>query len=194
MPYNPAKDEQTGGRVMQRSDVTSILCGYIDWQTMLLIQFSCCCINSTGSITDDDDVGQSRPSHTRRCIRDRDGELCGLNKSEETVKGAETNDPGHTLEIMKRGQGRHFNFFLGPNFFLIPPDYWKIGKKQHFICSNLTFIVPFFLISLSLFLFFSFFFLSFFSSFSLGPPAPSNDASERGAPFDYYFIIFLPLI
>ena len=23
-------------------------------------------------------------------------------------------------------------------YFSMPPDYWKIGKKQHFICSNLT--------------------------------------------------------
>ena len=32
----------------------------------------------------------------------------------------------------------------------MPPNYWKIGKKQHFICSNLTlFIVPFFVFYLS---------------------------------------------
>ena len=82
-------------------------------------------------------------------------------------------------------QGRHFNFFLGAKFFFyspMPPDYWKIGKKQHFICSNLTlFIVPFFSLSFFLlFFFFFFFFFSFFFSFFffLGgrggrrPPAP----------------------
>ena len=43
--------------------------------------------------------------------------------------------------------------------FSIPPDYWKIEKKQHFICSNLTlFVVPFFLFSLVSSLFFLFFF------------------------------------
>ena len=77
-------------------------------------------------------------------------------------------------------QGRHFNFFLGAKFFFsMPPDYWKIGKKQHFICSNLTlFIVPFFLsffFLLFFFLFFFFFLFSFF--FFLGgggrrPPSP----------------------
>ena len=69
-------------------------------------------------------------------------------------------------------------------YFSMPLDYWKIGKKQHFICSNLTlFIVPFFL-SFFFLLFFSFFFFFFFFlfSFSLGggwwrPPQPSsNDA------------------
>ena len=77
-------------------------------------------------------------------------------------------------------QGRHFNFFLGGKFFLdssMPPDYWKIGKNQNFICSNLTlFIVPIFL---SFFLFFLIF--SFFFSFSLGATAslaPSNDAPD----------------
>ena len=55
-------------------------------------------------------------------------------------------------------QGRHFNFFLGAKFFFcsMPPDYWKIGKKQHFICSNLT-----------LFIVLSFFFSLFFSFLSL---------------------------
>ena len=78
-------------------------------------------------------------------------------------------------------QGRHFNFSLGAKFFIyfsLPLEYWKIGKRQHFICSNLTlFIVPFFF--LSFFLFFSvflFFFLFFFFSFPLGrgatAPAP----------------------
>ena len=78
-----------------------------------------------------------------------------------------------------------FQIFLGGGqiffYFSMPPDYWKIGKKQHFICSNLTlFIVPFFLFSsfFSFFLFFLFF-LTFFFFFSLGgggggdgPPAP----------------------
>ena len=63
-------------------------------------------------------------------------------------------------------QGRHFNFFLGDNFFFkfsMPPDSGKIWKKQHFICSNLTlFIVPFFLSFFPFFLFFLFFFLFFF--------------------------------
>ena len=73
----------------------------------------------------------------------------------------------------------------------MPPEYWTIGKKQHFICSNLTsFIVPFFLflcfpLFFSFFLFFLFFFLFFFFSFSLGGdglPAPLNDASvSRGS-------------
>ena len=51
--------------------------------------------------------------------------------------------------------------------FSIPPDYWKIGKKQHFICSNLTlFIVPFFLaFFFSLFYLFFLFCLSFFLFF-----------------------------
>ena len=72
------------------------------------------------------------------------------------------------------GQGRLFNFFLAWGefyfYFSMPPDYWKIGKKQHFICSNLTlFIVLFFLF----FSFFSLFSFSFFFSFSLGATAPS---------------------
>ena len=51
----------------------------------------------------------------------------------------------------------------------MPPDYWQIGKKQHFICSNLTlFIVPFFLSFFFLF-FLSFFIFSFFLSFFLFP-------------------------
>ena len=74
---------------------------------------------------------------------------------------------------------RHFNFFVGGQiffYFSMPPDYWKIGKKQLFICSNLTlFIVPFFL-SFFFFFFFSLFsFFSFFFFFFLGgrrPPAP----------------------
>ena len=82
-------------------------------------------------------------------------------------------------------QGRHFNFFLGGAnvFFSMPPDYRKIGKVQHFICSNLTlFIVSFFLsFFFSSFLFFYFFFLFFFFLFPWGgggdgSPAPSNDA------------------
>ena len=58
-------------------------------------------------------------------------------------------------------QERHFNFFLGAKFsnFSMPPGYWQIWKKQHFICSNLMlFIVPFCLFSL-FFSFFSFFFV-----------------------------------
>jgi len=48
----------------------------------------------------------------------------------------------------------------------MPPDYWKIGKKQHFICSNLTlFIAPFF--------FLSFFLLFFFLFFLFGGDDPS---------------------
>ena len=67
--------------------------------------------------------------------------------------------------------GASFQLFLGRAiFFSMPPDYWKIEKKQHFICSNLTlFIVPFFLSFFSLFPFFSFF---FFSLGGDGPPAP----------------------
>ena len=42
----------------------------------------------------------------------------------------------------------------------MPPDYWKIGKKQHFICSNLTLFIVLFFLS-----FFFSFFLSFFLSF-----------------------------
>ena len=50
-------------------------------------------------------------------------------------------------------QWRHFNFFLGggQNFVIFFNATWllKNWKKQHFICSNLTFfIVPFFLFSL----------------------------------------------
>ena len=65
--------------------------------------------------------------------------------------------------------------------FSMPPDYWEIGKKQHFICSNLTlFIVPFFLsffLSSSFFLFFLFFLSFFFFLFPWGgggrrPPDP----------------------
>ena len=91
---------------------------------------------------------------------------------------------------MPSAQGRHFNFFLGGKIFFyssVPPDYWKIGKKQHFICSNLTlFIVPFFLsFFLSFFLlFFSFLFSSFFLSFFffLGgrrPPSPPQMTPMR---------------
>ena len=59
----------------------------------------------------------------------------------------------------------------------MPPDYWKIGKKQHFICSNLTLcIVPFFLFSLFVLFYSLFFFFSFFlSPWGRGrrrPPAP----------------------
>ena len=71
--------------------------------------------------------------------------------------------------------GASFQLFLGAIFlnFSMPPDYWKTGKKHHFICSNLTlFIVPFFL---SFFFFVFSFFYSFF--FFLGgggrrPPDP----------------------
>ena len=55
----------------------------------------------------------------------------------------------------------------------MPPDYWKIGKKRHFICSNLTLFI------VSFFLFFSFFFLFFFFLGGGGgrrPPSPPNDA------------------
>ena len=80
--------------------------------------------------------------------------------------------------------GASFQLFLGgPNFFYyfsMPPDYWKIGKKQDFICSNLMlFIVPFFLSFLFFFFSFFFFFFSFFLGGGDGPPAPPppNDAS-----------------
>ena len=76
---------------------------------------------------------------------------------------------GHNTNLLSLyTQGRHFNFFFGAKF-----DYWKIGKKQHFICSNLTlFIVPFFLFSLfSLFSLFLFFFFCLFS-FSWGATVP----------------------
>ena len=76
-----------------------------------------------------------------------------------------------------RCQERHFNFFLGANnFFPMPPDYSKIGKKQYFICSNLTlFIVPFFLSS---FLFFSIFLSFSFFSFSLGEGATAPSSPQ----------------
>ena len=62
----------------------------------------------------------------------------------------------------------------------MPPDYWKIGKKQHFICSNLTlFIAPhsfffLFFIFFSLFRSFSlsFFFFSYFFGEGDGPISP----------------------
>ena len=79
-------------------------------------------------------------------------------------------------------QGRHFNFFLGGAklFFIFQchRSIEKIGKKQYFICSNLTlFIVPFFLFSsfFSFFLFFLFFLSFFFFLFPWGgrrPPSP----------------------
>ena len=55
----------------------------------------------------------------------------------------------------------------------MPPDYWKIGKKQHFIWSNLMVFIVLFFLSFPLFSFF------FFFSFSLGataPQPPSYDA------------------
>ena len=60
-------------------------------------------------------------------------------------------------------QGRHFNFFLGPIFYIFQCHQTiEKMKKQHFICSNLTlFIVPFFLSLFFLFSLFSFFFLFF---------------------------------
>ena len=87
------------------------------------------------------------------------------------------------LFCLNEEQGRHFNFFLGDQnffYFSMPPDYWKIGKKQHFICSNLTlFIVPFFLsffffffFSLFSFLFFSFLFFFFLFPWGRRPPSP----------------------
>ena len=56
------------------------------------------------------------------------------------------------LKKNKKGQGRHFNFFLGPNFFYLffnATGHRTIEKLQknsaHFICSNLTlFIITFF--------------------------------------------------
>ena len=54
-------------------------------------------------------------------------------------------------------------------YFSMLPDYWKIRKKRHFICSNLTFIVPFFLsFFFPLFSFFFFLLSCFLFSFSLG--------------------------
>ena len=77
-------------------------------------------------------------------------------------------------------QGRHFNFFLGGEFFLLfsnATGLLKNCKKQHVICNLTLFIVPFFLFSL--FSLFFLFFLFFFFSFSLGggggrrpPPSP----------------------
>ena len=82
--------------------------------------------------------------------------------------------------------GASFQLFWGPQIFYIfsmSPDYWKIGKKQHFICSNLTlFIIPFFLSFFSSFFLFFLFFLSFFL-FPWGATAPqptSNDAPDSG--------------
>ena len=79
-----------------------------------------------------------------------------------------------------RRAGASFKLFLGGAkfffYFSMLPDYWKIGKKQHFICSNLTlFIVPFFL-SFFFSLFSLFFYFSFFPFFFFlrgdAPPAP----------------------
>ena len=82
--------------------------------------------------------------------------------------------------------GASFQLFLGRGeiffYFSVLPDYWKIWKKQHFICSNLTlFIAPFFLFSLFFSFFLFFFFLFFFFLFPWGggrrpPQPPSNDA------------------
>ena len=79
------------------------------------------------------------------------------------------NQPRRRSQLQIIESGASFQLFLGGKFFLFfnATGLWKIGKKQHFICNNLTlFIVPFFLFSLfsSFFLFFlfSFFFLFFF--------------------------------
>ena len=96
-------------------------------------------------------------------------------------------------------QGRHFNFFLGQNFFLFfnATGLLTNWKKTAHICSNFTlFIVPFFLFSLFFlffFLFFLFFFFSFFFflfSLSLGrrPPSPSNDA-HASKPLSRFLIL-----
>ena len=85
--------------------------------------------------------------------------------------------------FFEKRQWRHFNFFLGGAkiffIFLMPPDYWKIGKNSTLyviIWLYLYFPSFFFLLFFSFFLFFLFFFLFFFFSFSLGgrrpPPAP----------------------
>ena len=79
--------------------------------------------------------------------------------------------------------GRHFNFFLGANKiflnFSMPPyamKYWKISKKHHFICSNLTLFIVLFFLSFSFFLLFSLFFHFFFFFLSpwkgRWPPSP----------------------
>ena len=96
-------------------------------------------------------------------------------------------------------QERHFNFFLGDqNFFKFfnLTELLKNWKKQHFICSNLTFfIVPFFLFFFffffSLFFFFSFFFLF---TFSLGgggrrPPTPLKWRPWNSVPLKQKFVI-----
>ena len=68
-------------------------------------------------------------------------------------------------------------FYWGPTFlfyFSMPPDYWKIGKKQHFIMySNLTLfivIVPFILSFFSFLSFSCFFFLFFLGGDGPQPP------------------------
>ena len=78
----------------------------------------------------------------------------------------------HVIVLGRISRGVISTFSWGAKFFFdfsMPPDYWKIEKKQHFICSNLTsFIVPFFLFFLSFSFFFLFFLSFFFFSFSLG--------------------------
>ena len=68
--------------------------------------------------------------------------------------------------------GASFQLFLGGQkifLFFNATGLLKNGKKQHFICSNLTlFIVPFFLF----FSFFSLFFLFFFFLGGRRPPSP----------------------
>ena len=65
----------------------------------------------------------------------------------------------HVSSVWANGRGVISTFLGGgANLFYvsIPPDYWKLGKKHHFICSNLTLsIIPFFLS-----FFFSFFLFS----------------------------------
>ena len=71
-------------------------------------------------------------------------------------------------------------------------SYWKIAKKQHFICSsNLTlFVIPFFLFSFFLF----FFFLLFFFLGGGGPPAPLKWRSWSSNLFNGGWIVSVPLI
>ena len=93
--------------------------------------------------------------------------------------GTTWHQPFKVLNFGLYTQGRHFNFFLGGQFFLLffnAIGLLKNWKKQHFICSDLTlFIVPFFLSFFSFFSLFSFFLFFFLPSFP-SPTAPSNDA------------------
>ena len=82
-------------------------------------------------------------------------------------------------ELINEIRGVISTFSLGgQNFFIIFQCHRtieKLGKKQHFICSNLTLFIVSFFLSFFFFFFSLFSFFSFFFSFSLGerrPPSP----------------------